>query len=285
MMHDQSFEEIRVAARQKLETCELWLRRLIHEVFLDSFGPSYFDEGKHNGNHLFRSEVRKHAIERMSAEASRYKRKIDTLTLDQIVDTLCKKDLYTEFFRPALSEAYPDGNAEARTFLGRLVGVRNALSHSNPISVHDAERAFCYCDDIILSLKSYYEEQNMAQEYNAPRFTRFSDSLGNTEHLLDTQKALSFRDGPSLHSGDIIRLEVEVDASFQPDDYSISWAVANIPGGEVGAGHSFVLTLQPRHVGESFTIQAQVISNESWHRHQNFDADLVVSYKVLPPPT
>jgi hypothetical protein len=55
---------------------------LIHEVFLDSFGPSYFDEGKHNGNHLFRSEVRKHAIERMYAEPSRSKRKVDTLTLE-----------------------------------------------------------------------------------------------------------------------------------------------------------------------------------------------------------
>ncbi len=152
VIHNHSFEEIRVATRQKLETCEIWLRRLIHEVFLESLGVSYFDDGEYKGSKLFRSEVRSHADSRMAAEPERYGRKVDTLTLNQIVDTLCKQDLYTGFFRPALQEAYPDGRSEARTFLGRLIDVRNALSHSNPISVHDAERAFCYCDDIIWSL-------------------------------------------------------------------------------------------------------------------------------------
>lgn len=282
-LHKISSEEIRLACRQKLETCEIWLRRLIHETFSISFGPSYFDRGVFNGNNLFRSEIKDHAGQRMRAESARFSREIDTLLLEYLVATLCKQDLYTEFFQPALRHAFPDGNAEARTFLDRLVSIRNALSHANPISIHEAERVLCYCDDVIWSLKEYYQERNMAEEYNAPRFIRFIDSLGHAEYPLTTRSQYDYSNYTELRPGDNIRLEIEVDASFHPEEYTVDWIVANISNGESGLGTSFVLTIQPRHVGQTFTIRALVKSKQDWHRHQNFDDYLVVSYKVLPP--
>lgn len=282
-LHKISSEKLRIACRQKLETCEMWLRRLIHETFSSSFGTSYFDSGLFNGNNLFRSDIRDHAERRMREQPARYSREIDTLLMDQLIATLCKQDLYSEFFQPALHRAFPDGNAEARTFLDRLVSVRNALSHANPLSVHEAERVLCYCDDVIWSLKEFYREQNMAEEYNAPRFTRFTDSLGHAEYLSTTRSHYDYSNDSSLRPGDNIRLEVEVDSSFHPDEYMVGWVVANISNGESGLGTCFVLTIQPRHVGERFTIQVSLKSRRDWHRHQNSDDYLTISYKVLPP--
>jgi hypothetical protein len=259
-LHKLSSEELRLACRQKLETCEIWLRRLIHETFFSSFGPSYFDSGVFNGNNLFKSEIRELARHRPREQSARYSREIDTLLLEHLVATLCKQDLYSGFFQPALRHAFPDGNAEARTFLNRLVPIRNALSHANPISIHEAERVLCYCDDVIGSLKEYYQEQNMAEEYNAPRFVRFIDSLGHAEYPSNTHSHYDYRDESGLRPGDYIRLEVEVDASFHPEEYTVDWVVANISSGESGLGTSFVLTIQPRHVGKSFNIQASLKS-------------------------
>jgi hypothetical protein len=282
-LHKISSEELRTACRQKLETCETWLRRLIHETFSNSFGSSYFYSGIFNGNNLFRSDIRDHAGRRMREQPARYSREIDTLLLDHLVATLCKQDLYSEYFQTALRRAFPNGNAEARTFLGRLVSIRNALSHANPISVHEAERALCYCDDVIWSLKEFYREQNMAQEYNTPRFIRFSDSLGHTEYPLNTQSEYDYRKHTSLRPGEPIRLEVEVDDSFPPEEYTIEWVVSNIPNGESALGTSFVLEIQRRHVAERFYIVATLKSKEDWHRYLTFDDRLIISYKILPP--
>ncbi len=282
-LHKISSEELRLACRQKLETCEIWLRRLIHETFSSSFGSSYFDSGVFNGNNLFRSGFRDHARHRMREQPARYSREIDTLLLDHLVATLCKQDLYSAYFQPALRHAFPDGNAEARTFLDRLVYIRNALSHANPVSIHEAERALCYCDDVIWSLKEFYREQNMAEEYNAPRFIRFIDSLGHAEYPQNTRSQYDYSNDSSLRPGDNIRLEIEVDSSFHPEEYTVEWVVANISNGESGLGTSFVLTIQPRHVGQTFTIRALLKSRQGWHRHQNFDDYLTISYKVLPP--
>jgi hypothetical protein len=282
-LHKIPSEELRSACRQKLETCELWLRRLIHEEFSRRFGASYFSQGMQNGNAIFRKEIREHAASRMSENPGRYRREIDTLLMDYIVDTLCKHDLYTSCFSTPLRYAFPDGCQEARTFLSRLIPVRNALSHANPISVHDAERVICYCDDVIESLKQYYRDQNMAQEYNAPVFSRFVDSLGHSEIPAKSHQWLDFTGGPSLRPGDGIRLEVEVDSSFGPDEYTVDWAVCNIADNERGTGTQILLEILPKHVGERLDIQITLNSTKAWHRHGSFDARLTITYKVLPP--
>jgi hypothetical protein len=96
----------------------------------------------------------------------------------------------------------------------------------------------CYCDDVIWSLKEYYQEQNIAEEYNAPRFIRFIDSLGHAEYPSNTRSHYDYSNDSTLRPGDNIRLEIEVDASFHPEEYTIEWVVANISNGESGLGTS-----------------------------------------------
>jgi len=235
-----------------------------------------------NGQAIFKAEIRNHTESRMAASPGRYVRKIDTLQLDHLTCVICKQDAYKKYFKKPLSYGFPTGSNHLRLLLNRLVPIRNALSHANPISIHDAERVLCYCNDIVSSLIEHYAKIGMANDFNAPSFTRFSDSNGNIGFLDSSQSHLSFNTN-KLRSGQIIRLEVEVDAHFSPEKYTIEWVVNNISNGEGGEGEAFSILLTPRHVGEQFTISAILKSNEQWHKHGNFDARLAISYTVLPP--
>lgn len=282
-LHLVPSDELRSACRQKIESCELWLRRMVHDCLRAEFGETYIQDAQLNGHYIFRSEIRKYAMNRLAAQPGQYRRQIDTLLLDHLVSIICKPDIFRKYFSDPLSWSFPNGNEPLRTVLNRLVTIRNSLSHANPLTLHDAERVLCYCDDVIYSLVHFYADQGMTNEFNAPLFTRFSDCYGHSELLQSSKNNLNYTDSRALRAGDSIRLEVEVDAHFPPDDYTVNWVVANISSGERGLGLSFCLTLLPRHVGETFAVQATVISNKSWHRHSDHDAYLTVSYKVLPP--
>jgi hypothetical protein len=279
-LHTIPFEELRSACRRKLETCELWLRRLIHEELSRNFGASYFSDAIHKGNHIFNSKVRAHAAARRAEHADRYSTDLDALVIDQLVAILCKKDLHDAFFSSALRGAFPLGNEEARIFLQRLIPIRNALSHANVISVHDAERVLCYCDDVICSLKDYYQDQNMDRDYNAPLFIRFADSLAHSEVISKPFTTLDYTNESTLRPGDSLRLEVEVDSTFDPGSFTVEW---NSSSGDTGTGLSFTLELQAKHVDERATIQVLLISDKVWHRMGHCDARLSLFYTILPP--
>ena len=82
-----------------------------------------------------------------------------------------------------MDNIYPDGCDEARTYLKRLIPIRNKLSHSNPISIREAERVICYCNDFVDGIKIYFEKKGMGNMFNVPHAIRLNDSLGN-EYLL-----------------------------------------------------------------------------------------------------
>jgi hypothetical protein len=123
----------------------------------------------------------------------------------------------------------------------------------------------------------------MNQAFNAPLFTRFSDSIGHVEHPRESNQQLNFTARTALRCGQSLRFEVEVDSHYSPDGYTIKWQVANIPNGESAIGSSFELTLLPKHVNQSFAMFVTVTSKRDWHRHGNHDAQLVLVYTVLPP--
>jgi hypothetical protein len=282
-LHLVSLEEVRTACRQRVEACELWLRRLIHEQLGREFGSDYIQVGELNGQPIFRSEIRKHVIERIATAPGRYPRPIDALQLDHLASTICKADVYRKYFVDAMKYGFPLGNEHVRVVFERLVPIRNALSHANPISLHDAERALCYCSDLIGSLTQYYQALGMAEEFNAPSFTRFADSVGHVEYPTATDVQLNFTERTSLQAGQTVRFEVEVDSHFSPDAYHVTWQVANIPDAETGKGTAFPLTLTLKHVSTDFVIFVSVSSNIGWHRHGHHDARLVLVYRVLPP--
>jgi len=282
-LHLVPSEELRVACRQRLEACELWLRRLVHDRFQQEFGDSYIQSAHIAGQAVFNSEIRKHVTARLKAEPDRYKRPIDTLQLDHLATVICKPEAFKNFFRQAFQYEFPIGNDYLRLIISRIVPIRNALSHANPLTIADAERVLCYCSDIISSLTQHYAALGMNQEFNAPLFTRFSDSLGHVEHPSRSNEQLNFTKSTALRCGQSVRFEVEVDSHYSPDEYTVKWQVANISTGESGIGSSFELTLLPRHVNQSFSMFVSVTSIRDWHRHGNHDAQLVVVYTVLPP--
>ena len=113
---------------------------------------------------------------------------------------------------------------------------------------------------------------------------KFTDSLGHSEILSGSNNFLDFTK-TNLRVGDSIRWEVEVDSSFQSDEYTVEWCFEGVPRllGEVNpTGLSFALTLLSMHVDESLILKARLISKRDWHRLGPFDAFLNVAYKVLP---
>ena len=58
---------------------------------------------------------------------------------------------------------------EAKTFLTRIIPIRNKLSHSNPISIREAERAICYSNDFVEGVKEYMKQEGKQNEYNVPK--------------------------------------------------------------------------------------------------------------------
>jgi hypothetical protein len=271
-------------ARERIESLELWLRRLFEDRMSETHGPNYFLQGVDlNGQHLVKSTIRQQVQDRRRTAPNRYSRDIDALVLDDLVDLICKPDLYNGLFRDALSEAFPEGCAEARTFLKRLIIVRNSLAHANPITTHQAEQAVCYSDDVVSSLRSYYAKNNMANEYNTPRLLKFSDNLGNQRQIEGTQQWLQFDTGRVLRPGETLVMDVEPDTSFADDEYVIKWQVANIPNPKEGSGRRFSLHIEQQHVAEKLILHVIVTSTKSWHKHGMHDAMHPIVYKVLPP--
>ncbi len=284
-LHFLDSDIVRNSCRQRLETCELWLRRLIHDQFVQEFGNNYIQTAFINGQNVFRREIRQHVEARIRSQPERYPREIDSLLLDHLSSIICKEDVYRKYFGKYFADGFPLGSHQLRLVLDRLVVIRNALSHANPLSLHDAERVLCYCSDIIDTLSRQYAILGMQAEYNAPSFTRYSDSLGNVVFLSETKQHLDFRDKIALQCGQSIRFEVEVDSHFQPAEYSVLWQVCNVGRGEgdSGNGLAYCLTLEPYHVSNEFSIMVTLTSNKEWHRQGSFDAVIFTMYKVLPP--
>lgn len=293
MFYNLKDAEIRNICRGKLESLEYWLRRLIDETLSVSYGDffNYIDE---NGRRLIKKDIVDSLDERVQKEPSRYARKVDAIYLQDAINIICKPHLFKAHFRIPLNDAYPNGNIEARTFMNRLVDPRNRLSHANSISNRQAEQIICYSNDIIDSLKKYYNNQNMTNEYNVPLILKFLDSHGSTyfrEQLYkraDGSVFLNLKDEPStiLRPGDVLTLEVDIDPTFDTSEYQVHWR--DISGQKTIYGPKGVFHVTPKHVGSRVSFRCMVTTNKEWHRI-NFgtgayaDDDLEVVYKVLPP--
>lgn len=276
------FDELRTLCRQRLESLELWLRRLVHDELTKGVGADYFD-AKHNGNSVVSSRVRDNARIRMKTDPDRFHRPIDAVDMDDLIGILCKADLFRDFFKSALSDVYPTADT-AKLFIGRLVDVRNKLAHANPITTHDAERVFCYSTDVIDSLKAFYARSKM-DEYGTPTFVRVSDNIGNTASLNDSRVSVNFSDGKALRPGDTLRIEVEVDPTFDPASYDLTWTLDLFGDTYDGQYNVFLIEITRNLIGSSLTISCTLTAKQEWHRHQHHDASIDIYYKVLPPPT
>ncbi len=283
--------EMRSICKDKIESLEHWLRRLIDDTLTQPYGD-YFSYTDSKGNRLIRGSLSQQVENRRLGEPNRYPRKIDAVLLEDAVDIICKPELFQQHFRKSLIDAFPDGREEARTFLNRLLAPRNNLAHANAISVRQAEQIICYCNDVIESLKKYYSELGMQQEYNVPLILKVTDSFGNVftrsqfDRCHDGGIMLSFFDKPNmfLRSGDILTLELEIDPSFDPSSYILTWGSAKSFSTPIPDGSKAVIAITNKQVSQQFDIQCRLTTNKEWHRmHNGADDFLMLYYKVLPP--
>ena len=211
MFYSLPEEEIRSLCRVNIEAFEKWARTIIHSELTKKIGANYFDVELSPGVPVVKKSIRDKTAVMMRSQPGRFNKKIDTLFLEEIIYLLCRNDLYKNYFKDFLDLIYPDGNAEVRTYLTRLIPIRNSLSHSNPISIRDAERCICYTNDFIDGIKLYYKNKGEERVFNTPNAIRLNDSLGN-EFSLNKDKSFESiiinKTGTNqlyqFHSGDFI---------------------------------------------------------------------------------
>lgn len=291
MYNNINIDLIRSECKNIIENLELWLRNLIDNELSERYGSNYLDFSNDKGVRLIKNEIVKDALARKSSDTSRYPRVIDAMLLDDEIKIICNPTLYKEFFGLALSSAFPDGNDVARTFLNRLIPIRNKLYHSNPISIREAEKVICYSNDIIDSIKFYYMSKNKEKIYNAPTIIKLVDSFGNTFHSTQIQRNNTGRgycetrdiEKNTLYSGDKISIEVEIDPSFNSSDYTIDWVFDKKETSTYEENtNKITINIENQHVREDFAIYCLIKSKEEWHRCGDVDDSVSILYKIAP---
>lgn len=285
MYHEYTQQELRQYCRNNIESLEIWARRLIHEKMVEEYGENYVSKQLKDGNYLVKSEIRKHIQGMMAKEPTRFHRSVDTLFIDHIIYFLCHPVWYKDLFKPALDYIYPQGKDEAREYLNRLVPIRNPLSHSNPITMHDVERAICYSHDFIDGLKRYYKDRGEEQVWNVPQIIKVTDSLGNVFDKIEQKVALGavLRVNQQLSCGDTYSVEIEVDSSFDKSDYNIYWELKGVRKDEFINQTKFTVNLTTKEVGTTCSIACCIVSKKDWHKYGSNDSKIRLSFTVLPP--
>ena len=276
--------DARNLCREKLESLEHWLRRLVDETLSTNYGSAYFDHRSPAGRRLIAEKIAAPAGTRMAAEPARYPTHIDAVMLDDLISIVCHPDLYAHF-RPALLDAFPCGREEARVFLLRIAAPRNNLAHANGISIRSMERILCYANDVIDSLKSHYRNIGMETDYDYPQILLLRDYRGRVWRRSEIPETkfnlwLDLTDDASYHlrPGDELALEVEVDPAFDTNDRQIKWQCGDM----IADGPRLVFTVAEKHITQHLSIFCRVVVNRVWHRLPTGADDLLVSvFKVL----
>lgn len=280
--------ELREICRIRLENVERWLRRLVHEE-LSKHYPNYLQAKRPDGARVIKTRIAKDAQDRRDANPERYPRDVDAFLLDDLVDVVSNPLLYP-YFRLALRQAFPDGRDEAQTFLKRLIAPRNALAHANQLTLRSAEQIVCYSGDIIASLKTYYRDIGMENDYNVPTILRVSDNIGNSFErsqlsiVHDGGVGMFLAKKVSLRPGDVLTLEIEIDPSFDPTTYDIRWASVKPMSADRTDSHRIIINITESIVAQEWTLQFRITTKNSWHRMEmGADDFLLLSYRILPP--
>jgi hypothetical protein len=291
MFYNLNDSDIRNICKEKIESLEYWLRRLVDQVFTKKHGSAWADPTE-DGSSLIKKSIYDGMKKRTNREPNRYPRFIDAALLDDVIDIICNPKFYNQYFSEALKVAFPNGSEVARTYLKRLSEPRNNLAHANSISNRQAEQIICYSNDIIESIKMYYNDMNLEKEYNVPLILKLTDSLGGVFYRNQMggdqgdQIAKNFIDDPKYHlrPGDTLTLEVEIDPAFSEDNYKIEWAY-ELDISNKKTGKKYVLNITERYVTQRFAILCSVTQlDQPWHRLGHWDDMMHLYYKILPKP-
>jgi len=275
-------EELRSICKSSIEAFELWARRIIHKKLKMEYSENYFDVDIGNGEKVLNKEHYKKYCRIISSSHDRCNRPVDALFIESLIYILCKERLYKTLFKEILDYSYPQGVEEVREFLGRLIIPRNNLSHANPISIRQAEQVVCYTNDFIDGIKKYYTHIGKDKMWNTPFIIKVTDSLGK-EYYPDENKTFFevFQVNNAFSIGDTYKVWVEIDSSFNEDDYCIEWEFPDSVA-ILNSSHECCITFSVADVSANKTLRCRVIQNKEWHKHNLFEHEIVFSFCVLP---
>lgn len=267
-------------ARRYLDSAENWLRKLAHYK-LGGERADYITGGK------WKKDRMNAAVSKLTKYPDKYKRQIDSTTFEQLIYIVCHPEYWKDNFHPALQSAYPLGAEEARIFLERLKDIRNDVSHGQSCSARQLERAICYSNDVSDSIKLFFRDINMGQEYDVPMFTKYSDNAGNSSNfegisveinnrILDLRKSQT----GDLRPGDTLVAQIEVDQSYDRSGYNVFWRGFGFRDIE---GNIASIAIGNAHVGVQVELVFRVITHRDWHRQHGVDDQIIIVYRVLPP--
>ena len=289
-------EETASICKRRIESLEIWLRRLIHDKLSEAYGPNFLEAKDDQDNPIIKREVIDHIKNTYNKDPNDYARLIDATMLPDAIAITCRPDLYKEYFKGALSGAFDDdGNLHSpallKNFLTRLVEPRNKLSHARPISERQAERVLCITGDVIESIKKYYRDNGMEQDYNCPLILSFTDHRGKKRYrdslmsYTNGGKGFNFKNHPeyNLHPGDTISIAVDVDSAFD-GEYKTTYAIGGYSGNDFH--QRFEVAITEGDIGQNYSIGIKVINinpTKQWARiGGQIDDQLRLEYKVLP---
>ena len=266
---DLTFDEIRDLCRSNIEAFEIWARKLIDAKMTEKYGENFVEAKDTHDEFILKKGFRERITSMRANEPERFPRLVDAFFAEDIEYILCHQAFYNELFKEALDYIYPQGREEAREFLKRLVPIRNALSHANPISTRQAEQAVCYTHDFIEGLKQYYKDKGEEKVWNVPRIVSIRDSVGNKfENPTDQHgNASIFSCSHAFRCGEEYSVEIEADPSFNVDDYQISWKYNNHDLEEFDNISEVKIIFRHSDVGEYSFLHCTVVSNKTWHKY------------------
>lgn len=274
-------EELRSICRSNIEAFEYWARRVVHQKMLAAYGDNYFESDIGNSEKILSKEHHDKYIFIKRKHPERFSRPVDALFINALIYILCKPNLYSKYFKEILDYSYPQGVEEAREFLNRLVEPRNCLSHSNPISIRQAEQIACYSNDFIDGVKQYYLVSGCEKMWNVPSIIAVTDSAGNTFYPDDNHTISDvFRCNQTYRVGETFKICIEVDSSFDEDAYVILWSCDGIHFTQ--GSKEFLIKFEDNHIGNNLLISCKIVSNKSWHKHSGYDHQITLMLQVLP---
>lgn len=289
MYHHFTEDEIRAICRTHLESFEKWARLIAHKILSERLGDGYFFLTNPDGSNLVKKAIVDKAKEMLGREPQRFSGPMDTLFLEEIIYIFCKSEFYKDYFSTFLSKMYPAGPEELRTFLSRLIPIRNKLSHSNSFSIRDAEQCVCYCNDFIDCVKDYFVMTNQQKEFNVPTIIKVTDSLGNVYILKEGRAGENLdivdpvtKQRKVFFLSDTFSLELTIDPSFEDSSYSLQWTPRS--GLQVvNSGRKINVLITNELIGEEVVIWCRLVTTNEWHRYLNYDQQLMVHFKALVP--
>lgn len=292
--------ELRDLSKHQIDALEQWCRRLIDDILKKNYGNSYIDAEVQPGQPLIKASIKRTIEERRRQDPTRFPRWIDGIVMENLEYFICRDDLYTSYFKE-IFEPFYSVREELRSVLQRLTTIRNKIAHGNAVSVHEAEQALCYSNDIINCCKMYYVSIGKDREYNVPIFTRIKDSLGNDHPRARLEEypweeyfyggprydgEIGDRPKPIFHSGESYKVWVEVDGSFNENTYTVSWKYECGEHKINGQGNCIEISFTDDMVSYPLHIQFSLKTTNSWHRMAAKDCDdiLKMNYECILPP-